>query len=376
MVYSEWPDSERRLDFEPNSTTWPKNFSLTLSSSTKQTAVDDLFNFDDAQIHPIFPKLPKEHNTVFNFSITYGAQAVYLLAASSTKQYTLCSMRTTLTPDCFTSYHSSATGGSLNTTCDPNSPLSYKKSASDAPNGLWNKDWKDVASEWGNSLSLNDGISDGASSNARLLSYLIPATDSLNTSKPSISEALAVLAGNTLLLSALDSPFMHFWNHATDDPTPNVPQYENFSATLQTALYQSGGTQRGWRQIFYVVLILVFLANFLCLLYFLSSGSMMTDFMEPENLFSLSLLSPPSVALEGACARGPNKQHITTEWHIKLDRERDHLWIDGRKESIEKGIYHQYKRSIPSRQPDGIEAGGSELARTYDKLRQDRISML
>lgn len=374
MVYTEWPRQDRS-DLQPDSTTWPNNFSLTLSSSTKQTVVDDLFNFDDKQIHPIFPKLPKEYKTVFNHSLTYGAYAVYLLAASPTNQYTLCSIRSALTPDCFTSYRSSATGGTLNKTCDPYERLSYKHSAPEAANGFWNKDWKDVASEWGKALSLNDGITDGKSSNARLLSGLIPLTTSLNPSKPSISEALAVLAGNTLLLSVFDSPFIHHWNYSDEYVTLKEPQYQAFNATVQSATYQSGGSQRGWRNILYLALMFVFIANVLCLLYFLYSGSRMTDFMEPENLFSLSLLSPPSNALHGTCASGPDKQHVRSLWHIKLNRERNHLWIDGKEGSCEKkGIFHRHKKSVlPQHQASGI---GTELAGAYDKLRQDRISML
>ena len=68
---------------------------------------------------------------------------------------------------------------------------------------------KDVASEWGYGLSLNAGITEGKSAISRLLTQFIPTTNALDPNLPSISEALAVLAGCTLVLSSQGSPFVH-----------------------------------------------------------------------------------------------------------------------------------------------------------------------
>lgn len=236
MVYSDkWPSFNGTV---PNATSWyvssflllrtqslpqqkwctdsdsnrPDGFDLTVPSSLIPTVVDDLFGFNEIETHPIFPTLPKAYNTVFNHTSTpYGHESVYLLATSATETYTLCSIRVVLSPDCSTEYNASNSGGSLTSHCAQNNLNSYISSQPKAPNvnSAWSKDWVSVASEWGLSLSLNDGIIDGASSNARLLTQLIPTTGALNPSLPSISEALAVLAGCTLMLSSQGAPFIH-----------------------------------------------------------------------------------------------------------------------------------------------------------------------
>lgn len=375
MIYKEWPGVSSGT--APNSTSWPNDFNLTLPSSMIATNVDDLFKFDNVEVHPIFPKLPLAYNTVFNYTKTYGHQAVYLLATSATKNYTLCSIKTGLTPNCSTRYHASGSGGSLNSTCeDSNDPLAYRISHPEAPSITWVPDWVNIASEWALALSLNAGITDGAASNARLLTQLIPTKHALDPALPSISEALAILAGNTLLLSSLDSPFIHYWNYTSGLDTLHEPQYQAFNSSFQTATYQSGGTQH-WQGIFYMVLLLVFAANVCCLAYFLISGGLVTDFVEPQNLFCLSLLSPPNDILEGSCASGPNKEHYSTKWNIKLDKEREHLWMDGKSGSrVRRGLMHKYKGSQSSQQTNEYEMEGSPVARMYGKVRQKRTSML
>ena len=207
MVFTEWP-SEYRNGTSLNVTGWPKDYDLTTPSALTHTAVDKLFGFDNDETHPIFSKLPQPYNTVFNVSDFYGHNSIYLLATSENGTYTMCSMRVAQSPDCFTEYKASMSGGSLTSQCG-NYPLAYSKSEPNAPNGSWEKDWKDVASEWGYGLSLNAGISDGNSAISRLLTQLIPTTNALDPNLPSISEALAVLAGSTLILSSQGSPFIH-----------------------------------------------------------------------------------------------------------------------------------------------------------------------
>ena len=209
MVFTEW-HSESANAASLNTTSWPNDYNLTIPSSLTHTVVDDLFGFDDKETHPIFPKLPQPYNIILNASSAYGHQSIYLLvgSANSTDEYTMCSMRVAQSPDCFTEYYASMSGGSLTSYCGDYS-LAYNKSRPEAPRGVWEKDWKDVASEWGFGLSLNAGISDGKSAIARLLTQLIPQTNALNPNLPSISEALAVLAGCTLILSSQGAPFVH-----------------------------------------------------------------------------------------------------------------------------------------------------------------------
>lgn len=370
MVYAEWSTFNGTY---PNSTSWPNGFDLTLESPSK-TAVDDLFGFSEHQLYPIFPKLPQPYNTVFNYSNSYGAQAVYLLVTSPTGAYTLCSMRAALGTNCSTEYHSSGSGASMKTNCNTDDRLAYGMSNPKAPNGMWIPDWVAVASQWGLALSLNAGITDGMASNARLLAQLIPKSRTLDMSLPSISEALAVLASCTLIQSALDSPFIHYWNYSTTVNTLADPQYQAFNASLRTVNFQSGGTQR-WQSIFYIVLLLVFIGNLCCLIYFLASGNLVTDFVEPQNLFCLSLLSPPNGVLEGTCAGGPEKEHYNTLWNIKLDRSREHVWFEPHEGN--RGTAHKYKRSwSSSSQQTEYEMQGSPVARMYSRIRKKRSSLL
>lgn len=376
MVYELWPPTDNNGTI-PNSTTWPNGFNLAMPSNLTKTSVDDLFGFDDINVHPIFPKLPLPYNTVLNFSSTWGPNAIYLLATSESTTYTMCSMRVALSPNCSTEYHASMSGGSLNTHCDdPNDRLAYGRSQPLAPNGKWYPDWVNIASLWAAAISLGDGINDAKSSNARLLTQLIPTAPALDPSLPSISEALAVLAGNTLLLSAIDSPFIHYWNYSATVNTLEPPQPQAFNATLKTQNYASGGTQP-WQGIFYIVLTLVFITNVCCLLYFGFSGSLVTDFIEPQNLFSLSLNSPPSAALEGSCGGGPEREHFQVPWTIELDKEREHLYIESREgwaPGKSSRPVHKHQRSW-SRRTD-YEMEGSPVVRMYSKLNKKRTSLL
>lgn len=379
MVYQLWPNNGT----SPNATNWPDGFNLTIPSNLTTTAVDDLFGFDNfTQIHPIFPKLPKSYNTVLNFTMNWGPNAMYLLATSPTTTfpttYTMCSLRVALSPNCSTEYHATMIGGSLTSHCDdPSNNLAYSHSEPKAPMGVWLPDWVNVGSEWAKSISLHNGIFDGDASNARLLTQLIPTSPALDPSLPSISEALAVLAGNTLLLSAIDSPFIHFWNYSTTVNTLRDPQYQAFNAALKIQTYASGGTQ-SWQGIFYIVLSLTFIVNVCCLLYFGVTGSLITDFFEPLNLFSLSLNSPPSAALDGACGAGPEKEDFVVPWHIELDRENEHLYIQSR--DGERRPVRRHKRlwsgslATTEYELDGQESG-STVARMYSKISRKRTSL-
>jgi hypothetical protein len=85
------------------------------------------------------------------------------------------------------------------------------------------KNWRDIGFDWSNSLSLNTGIMDADASNSRLLMQLQLTPKDANNADPenldvnlspllpSMGEALAVMAGCTLLKSFLDAPFVPFW---------------------------------------------------------------------------------------------------------------------------------------------------------------------
>ena len=320
LVKTSWPNSTL------NVTQWPDFHDLPDWKTwldQNETALDDIFEWGGkyGRQRPMFAKYPKAYNTIVNSSRLYS-DSIYLLATTATGQSTLCSIRGSLTPDCSTEYHASLSGGTLTTNCeDPKDDLSYHKSDPKATNGILDKDWINVAISWITSISLNAGITDGSASNARLVTQLILDSPALNPSLPSIAEYLTVLSGRTLLRSTLDAPFIHFWNYSTTVPTLNDPQYQAFNATLNFQDYASGATQR-WQNLFHVVLIVIFVTNVVCLAYLILSRGLVTDFIEPENLFSLSLNSPPSKNLSGS----PKKEQLATNWIIKQS-EQDQLYI-------------------------------------------------
>jgi len=375
MVYTQWPFFQVN-NTAPNGTNWPNLFGDLIPpvpSWLNKTSVDDLFGFGEkyGRRHPVFSTLPKAYNTVTNVSVLTYTDSMYVLGASpSGSSYMMCSLRASLTPNCSTNYHASMSGGFLKTHCDdPTNKLAYSNSMPDANNGNYSKDWVNVASEWSSALSLNNGIFDGDAAIARLLTQLIPTTPALDTSLPSIAEALAVLAGNTLLLSAISSPFIHTWNYSATVPILSQPQYQSFKAALRTQDYSSGGTQH-WQGIFYVVLTLVFLSNLFCLAWFLLHGGLVTDFLEPQNLFALAVNSPPSAALEGSCGGGPEEEQFRMKWLINFDRQREHVFIET------KGDTRGVRRKKKDRRAAGLEGGESPVADVYHKLSSKRSSLL
>ena len=215
LVYSSWPGANTSALSE-----WP----TMAATPQNKTVLDDIFGWNDwdnvtspGEPRPAFPKLPKPFNTLLNHSIYYGPDAIYMLGRAPPGQgeiYTLCSLRASLTLSCSTRFNASGYGGSMEAICeDKNDDMQYLKSIDKPSPGFTatSGDWKNVATEWGNSLSLNAGEFDGDASNARLLTQLILNKPVLNKALPSPAEALAVMAGSTLVISTLNAPFVPFY---------------------------------------------------------------------------------------------------------------------------------------------------------------------
>ena len=233
IIYTQWPE-QRRMPFNASSLAlWPSKYDFTrLNNYSITTVVDDIFQWGPkygAHAHPpVFPRYPSQFNTILNHTFAYGRTSIYLLGLpveSQSKNYTLCQLKVSLTPNCSTQYTARGTGqsgqisgsggGHLQARCeDPTDNLAYIKS-------VWNStlsigmqpdtDWPNIASEALGSMSLNAGISDGNASNARLLTQYFLTSPALNPALPSPAEALAVMGGCTLLMSALGAPFVMFW---------------------------------------------------------------------------------------------------------------------------------------------------------------------
>ncbi|CEL03776.1 hypothetical protein ASPCAL04919 [Aspergillus calidoustus] len=341
IVYDEWPNTEGKFDPVTWTTEVPGNVPPPADWHNR-TVVDDIFGFGPdypGYYAPIFGKLPKPHNTILNVTGQYLPGAIYLLGAAPEDvqpPYVLCSLRAKQSPACSTQYKATATGSELSTRCEDGHSLQYNVRNPDTPTEIWTPDWKSIASEWAFTISLNAGITDGASMNARLLMQFFPKTPWLDPNLPSISEALAVLAGNTLLMSSQNAPFVHFWNYTAHEAPDNIlpePVTQSFNATLRSVEYASGGTQR-WQGIFYPILIFAFITSALCLAFLILEvrGKQITDFTEPQNLFALAMNSPSTSRLQGACGSGPEGRQLKERWYVAMEEHDEHYYIQPKAE--------------------------------------------
>ena len=312
------------------------------------TEFDDVLRFGPKynRPRPIFPKLPKPYNTLLNYSSVQPLDSLYLLAGAPgldhtsgaahfndtplVFNYTLCSLRMSITPKCSTSYNVSSGGGFLFTRCEESlDPLMYGRTQQEAPVGVVDPNWNEIATNWASALALNDGISDFDAANSRLLTQLIPTSNSLDPSLPSMAEALAVLSGCTLILSSTDAPFDYYWNRSV--PMLSTPEQQNFTAVVRSQQFTSGG-QKPWQDIFYIVLVPLFLLNCYCLVYFIkrlfsADKGLMIDVTEPQNTFAMAVNSPQSQKFSGPCGCEPSKEQYRYRWSVRHDRERDRYYL-------------------------------------------------
>lgn len=373
IVYTEWNHNIL------NTTEWPTGAQLAWyqpgyepgGTYLNKTVVDDIFEWGEEYqtSPPVFPKLPLSYNTVLNQTAAYGREAIYLLGRDATDNYALCSLKVFMTPFCSTEYNASVVGASLEAKCDSskNSTITmrYIDSLTNATSGsnTTSKDWPNIGSEWANSLSLNAGITDGDASNARLLTELILSARFLPTDRPSIAEALAVLASSTLLMSWQDAPFVQFWNYSSTSLEPGQPQF--FNTSLRAQEYASGGSGEPGTHAFYVVLIAIFIINVVCLVYFISQNGLVTDFSEPLNLFSLAVNSPPSDLMAGACGGGPRGKQYRGRWFVNAAGE--HLFMENKMDGREVG-----DEDLRRLQGHGLKTSGlgplSPVRAAYEKM--------
>jgi hypothetical protein len=336
LVYSSWPGGSK---FNPtNWSTSPPNDIP--PGQFNKTVVDNLFQFTSNQPPPVFGKFPKPYNTILNTTGSFPVNAIYLLGATNTTTppYVLCSLRAKQSGRCSTTYDVASSGAFLNSKCeDPTNNLQYSHRQTGFIDGVWQADWKNIASEWANALSLGSGISDGQASNARLLMQMMPkyanGVYELDPKMPSVAEGLAVMAGSTLILSSQDAAFYPFWNYTATDNILSSATYQFFNATLQIVSYGSGGTEK-WQGVFYVILVFAFLTSAVCLGFLIveARGRQVTDFTEPQNLFALAVNSPQSSRLEGACGCGPFGKQLKDRWFIGMEEDHEHYYIGTRGE--------------------------------------------
>ncbi|KAM0278940.1 hypothetical protein ACHAQH_004907 [Verticillium albo-atrum] len=371
LVYTAWPNAETRRTGVGDQLIGDENWHADVPGMAKEewlnrTVVDDIFRWgpEYKRRPPVFRLYPANFNMVANATHTAPAwdwgqparDALYILAKSSAlESYTLCELRSWVSPWCSTHFSISGIAGAhMKAHCeDKKDPDSYVKSYPNITWSLANMDWANVADQWQLSMDLNGGTYNNNASNARILTQLVLNQPKLNTLMPSIAEALAVLSSSTLTIASLSTPFVHYWEH----PKSILAQpgaLQPFNASLRTQEYTSSHTF-AWHNVFYLVLFLVFAINVFCLGYLLARSGLVTDYTEPQNLFALAVNSPPSSQLGGDCGGGPGSRALVVPWRVGYARSENHYFFEEASERPFKG-----KWSRQDAKTSGIYEGETE----------------
>lgn len=366
MIYSAWPGAENPL----NTSDWPHQVPLWAPNQwLNRTAVDDIFELGPQHGNrrpPVFPKYPMDYNTLLNATGNYNLMdTIYVLAKGGPEvggDFSMCSLRASQTPFCSTQYSARSSGSHIEAHCeDPHNDYQYIRRNASEPSGnaTISVDWTQVGWGWGTALSLGQGLSDADASISRMLSQFIPTSkDALNRDLPSLAEALAVLGGSTLLTSTLDAPYREYFEY---DSLPPEGVYQTFDAALRSQTYASGavtGSQNG----FYVILLLIFLANLLVLIWFVLHRGLVTDFSDPANMFSLTINSPPSHAFAGSCGGGPEKEQYATQFFVNMEGE--HVFLEPRDNAPSP---NPNAKNLTTPTGD-VELTASPITRAYSRL--------
>jgi hypothetical protein len=219
---------------------------------------------------------------------------------------------------------------------NPSNGMAYIETNSSAV-ADYSPDYFNVGAEILDAISLNDGLTDGDASNARVLTQTIlqPDATDLNPVLPSPAEALAAMLAFNALQCSVDSSFNQGWvsergaaslhllqspptdfqkNYSTD--LLDTPVTEPFPALVQTQEYTSGGIYP-YQRAFYVVLFPVFLINIFLLAQFLRHGTLLHDFFEPRTLFSLAISSPACHIFGRPDLGKLSSAQYSARWHVE-----------------------------------------------------------
>ncbi|KAI0965450.1 hypothetical protein F4678DRAFT_332949 [Xylaria arbuscula] len=315
LIYTEWPNARKVQTGSPGQwvgvADWESDIPAINSSTPwlNRTVVDDIFKWGGrySRQPPVFQLYPLDYNMVTYHPNGY-LDAFYVLTKpplNTLNNYTVCELRSWVTPKCSTAFDLSGTsGGHMKARCeDPSDKNAYERAYPETKSlaPIPSRDWWNLVNEWQLAIDLNGGSSNSNASNARVLSSLVPGNPELNPLLPSIAEALAVLATSTLVTGSMNSTFMPQWTHWEEGGINNTIPYdfhETFRAEVQTQQYASSHTA-SWQAIFYPVLVLAFVLNVLCLLY-LAFGTTFTSFSTTKLSSSNNKKKPypfPSLSL-------------------------------------------------------------------------------
>ncbi|KAI1108415.1 hypothetical protein F5Y14DRAFT_445479 [Nemania sp. NC0429] len=298
LIYARWPNPRKQKNAP-----FPIDWKLDIPATgwRNSTVVDGLFKWGEKyqRLPPLFPLYPTAYN-VLTYDAGTFADAFYVLAkAPNITAYTLCELRSWLTPTCSTAFTLSGTsGGHMKAHCeDPGDDSAYGRvdpaGATAATPPTPAGDWRNLVVQWGLAINLDGGAQNNNASNARVLTNLILGSPALDPQLPSVAEALAVLVSSTVVAGSLGSPFRPAWDHGPI-PAEHKAVWESFTevfrAQVQTQQYTSAHTAR-WQAIFYPILGFTFVLNVLCLAY-LVSGTVLTSFSSSPSPSPSPPLSP------------------------------------------------------------------------------------
>ncbi|EGX90325.1 hypothetical protein CCM_06743 [Cordyceps militaris CM01] len=342
LIYTEWPNAKTNLTNDGKQKTgwenWTSEVPPDSDSSGKpnwrnKTVVDDIFRWGAKYERraPFFRLYPSDYSTVIDTGLK-SPDAVYILGKRPLfANYTLCELRSWVSPKCSTRFNISGISGSrMEAHCEDRSDAnSYLRSF--PADQAWpppQADWKALGDQWRTASDLNGGERGSKAANSRILTQLALKTPSLPSYLPSIAEALAVFASCTLVLGSVDTPFVHFWNYSVPDNIMAAPGVlQAFQASVITQEYTSSHIH-SWQAGFYSILGLMCFLNLLCLLYLIFHTKFVTDYTESQNLFSLALNSAPDDHLKGSCGGGPEKRDLAVPWRVGYSPGTNHYFIE------------------------------------------------
>ncbi|KAF4120470.1 hypothetical protein GMORB2_2908, partial [Geosmithia morbida] len=362
LIYTTWPDSTNEATGVGNQvvghSAWQDEVPQAYDADGKadylnETVLDSIFEWGEryGRRPPVFQLYPSDYNLVTNSTI-YMGDAIYLLGKSpSMDDYTLCQLRSWVSPNCSTHFDvSGIAGANMRAHCeDPDDIDSYYRSY--PPGQQWpgpSTDWmvrclppspeegrepaetnkarQWLGESWRLSMDLNSGVVNGNGSHARILTQLALDEPKLPRALPSLAETLAIYASSTIINGAVDTPFVHYWDSA--EMQLDFPgKLQAFNATIRSQQYTSGH-DNDWQGIFYIILTLVFVVSLVCLFYLSLHAGLVTDYTEPQNLFALAMNSPPSAELAGSCGGGPQKRHFNVPWRVAYAPSARHYFFD------------------------------------------------
>ncbi|KAM0427871.1 hypothetical protein ACHAPT_007330 [Fusarium lateritium] len=326
LVYKQFPNSDQG-GFE----SWAGE---EMAEWDNSTVVDDLFRWGPrfGRRRPVFESLPRSGNFAYyspNFPSEGFEDAGYFVfqATRPPTNYTLCQMRSWLSTDCSTQLDVSGAGqpimrahcGDGDETYKYDPSLHVSSDSIEAP-----ESWISMLDIWKSAISVEQLDRDRVSSALSSIGASTLLTPELPPGAASTAELLSVFLLPTLSLGSLDTQLRHTWDHGQGkdlagiegtNRTYDFNTTETFRAGIRSQEYTSGHIN-SWQRLFYPVLGLAFALNLLCLGYLLWCFGLIDDITEPQNHFSLAMISEPCKRMDGSYPKGPEKQHLEVPWRV------------------------------------------------------------